>query len=125
MENPTKVLLVFGGQRRIVTVPQTESFCDIFLINKAKELCASPFVLQFFDKEFDEWCNIDDNYQPTHKEKLQIVQIENNSSVVNRSSDFGGSGSASSGESSGFASESGEVYIYEFILRWSKLYYII
>ena len=76
MEDTVKVLLMFGTQKKIVTLPQIENF-DEFLISKAEDFCTSPFVIQYFDEDFDEWCNIDGNYQPTHKQKLQVVQIGN------------------------------------------------
>ena len=111
-----KVLLMYESQRKIVFIPHLEDTSyDAFLIRNAEDFCAPPFIIQYFDKEFQEWCNIDSNYQPTHKDKLQVVQIQKNLPANIQSMDSGVefdsvnslTGENSSGSS--FASGSSEV----------------
>lgn len=79
---------------------QLENSYDAFLNKKAEDFCTPPFVIQYFDEDFGEWCNIDRNYRPTHKEKLQVVQIQAQSNSL-QSSDCG----SESGSVNGFAGE--------------------
>lgn len=84
MEEPKKILLLFGTLKKVVEVSQSVECFNTFLADKAKELCHSPFVLQYFDEDFEEWCNIDNDYVPHHKEKLQVVLIDNPESMDNQ-----------------------------------------
>ena len=71
-----KVMLLCGAQKKIVTIPRKSlENAFSFLQQEAKHLfdISSPFVVQYFDQDFEEWADIDLEYIPKNKEKLQIV----------------------------------------------------
>ena len=75
MDEPKKVLMMFGCRRKIVTLGCNVQNLQSFLQCKAMELfeVTCPLVVQYKDQDFDEWVDMDEEYIPTHKEKLLVI----------------------------------------------------
>ena len=69
------MLLTYGLQKKIVTLsPDVHSVLP-YLLGQARELfhITASVVVQYFDKDFEEWVDADDSYVPCHKERLLVV----------------------------------------------------
>ena len=66
-----KVLLCRDTSKKIVNVSNGE---DIFNVAaKVFDLPKSDFIIQYYDKEFEEWVDVEEGYVPINKEKINIV----------------------------------------------------
>ena len=76
----TKVMLIFGAEKKIIAFSQdhirSSSTFSEFVRDKAKESfkISTEFVVQYFDKDFEEWANISSDYIASNKEKFQVIQ---------------------------------------------------
>ena len=78
MSNGIRVLLCYKEQKKIVEVVSGNGQYLVKLAEEAFALNSKP-VLQYFDKDFEEWVDLTDDYTPSNKEKIRIVQGEEQS----------------------------------------------
>lgn len=71
------LLIVDENVKKVVNVP-----CDID-VKRLRELAATTFGMnpeatgvKCFDKEFEEWVLIPDDFVPTNKERLQVIPVD-------------------------------------------------
>ena len=69
-------MLIFGTQRKIITLDTEINDRFTFINEKAKQLFSitSPFVIQHFDEDFEEWVDTSEDHIYINKEKLQICK---------------------------------------------------
>ena len=73
-------MLIFGAEKKIITFSQdhirSSSTFSEFVRDKAKESfkISTEFVVQYFDKDFEEWANISSDYIASNKDKFQVIQ---------------------------------------------------
>ena len=81
MGDQVKILLLFEERKKIVILPNAvqlseEGFLS-YITKKAAELFGlasrGTIIVQYYDKDFDEWIDIEDQYLPADKEKLKIL----------------------------------------------------
>ena len=67
-----KVLLCRGERKKIVNVEEGDNICDIAA--ETFNFPKSTIVIQYFDKEFEEWVDVENGYTPSNKEKLNVLE---------------------------------------------------
>lgn len=66
-----KVLLCRDTSKKIVTVLDGEDVHEVAA--KVFDLPETDFILQYYDRDFEEWVDVEEGYVPINKEKINIV----------------------------------------------------
>ena len=73
------ILLKFQENGKIVKVPEKQNFYT-FLVSQALKLFqleGEEIDLQFFDTDFEDWVDIDKEYEPSSKkEKIRVIMVQ-------------------------------------------------
>ena len=66
------MLLCFGQQKKVVLLPETADRAAV-VAAASEYFNLSNVVIQHFDADFDEWVDLEEDYTPSNKEKLQVL----------------------------------------------------
>lgn len=75
-----KVLLCRDTSKKIVTVLDGEDVHDVAA--KVFGLPKNDFIMQYYDRDFEEWVDLEENYVPVNKEKINIVMKRKEVSTI-------------------------------------------